>query len=273
VPSQIITLLTDFGHNDSYVGSLKGVILSINPSVTLVDISHEVTPFNIIEAGFILSASSGYFPPGTIHMAVVDPSVGGSRKPLVLITPLQMFIGPDNGIFSQVLKNNFPLSDTVATPHSSPLPKEVMAYHLNNPEFWTHPVSRTFHARDVFGPVAAHLSLGMKPELMGEKVKTLETLQLPDVDRSESRIKGSVIFVDRFGNLVTNIEPLFLGSQKIVILIKDHAIRGLSQSYSQGTPLLAIIGSHGFIEIAIKEGNAAQYLGVGVGDEVLVKFE
>ena len=272
MPAKIITLITDFGQNDSYVGSLKGVILSINPSVTLVDISHEVTPFNVIEAGFLLTASYKYFPRGTIHLTVVDPGVGSSRKPLLLVTPLQMFIGPDNGIFSQMLKDNFPPTGTGVTPHPSFLPESVKGYHLNNPEFWMESVSRTFHARDVFAPVAAYLALGLNPELMGERIKNIETVQLPDVDRSESRIKGSVIFVDRFGNLITNIEPPFLGSQKMVVLIKGYALNGLSQSYSQGKPLLAVVGSHGFIEIAIKEGNAAQYLGAGVGEGVFVDF-
>ena len=276
--SKIITLITDFGQNDSYVGSLKGVILSINPSVTLVDISHEVTPYNVIEAGFLLGRTSGYFPPGTIHLTVVDPGVGSSRKPLALVTPSKMFIGPDNGIFSQILseqKNygNFPINDQGLNQRPCFVSGGgVRAYHLSNPDFWLQPVSRTFHARDIFAPVAAYLSLGINPNLMGEEIQSLENLELPVIGRSESRITGSVIIVDRFGNLITNIEPSLLGAQKFVIVIKDYVISGLSESYSQGTPLLAIIGSHGFIEIAVKEGNASGYLGVGVGEGVLVEF-
>lgn len=268
---KVITLLTDFGYTDAYLGSLKGAILSINPSVNLVDITHDILPYDLVGAGFVLRSAANNFPQGTIHLTVVDPGVGSARRPLIVITPPQIFVGPDNGIFSQVLGLDSLSGDEGIVPRYIPLPKNVQAYCLDNSQYWNQPVSETFHGRDVFGPVAAYLSLGVSPDVLGKRIDSMLYIPFPEVKVSKSSIEGSIIVVDHFGNLVTNIRSSLINTGETLFRIGGHSVNGLSHSYSERGPLLAIIGSHGFVEIALRNGNAAEFLGVGVGDGIIVE--
>jgi hypothetical protein len=279
----IITLLTDFGTQDAYVAAVKGVILSINPAVTLVDLTHQVPPQDIAGAAFILGSSAFFFPEGTVHLAVVDPGVGTARRPLLLVTPRAAFVGPDNGVLTHVLGTASVGGGGPrlrGKPYDAPVPKGLRAYQLTNPRYWRHPVSSTFHARDIFGPVAAHLTLGVPPEEVGQPVETVKRLALPAVKRRKGGLLGHVIHVDRFGNLITNIPGNeVLGTtndepgRRVRIFIADRTILGLSQTYAAKEGFVAIVGSHGLVEVAVRDGSAAVLLGVGVGVPVWVDLQ
>ena len=271
MPGPFITLLTDFGLADPYVGVMKGVILGINPSATLVDLTHDVPPQDVLQGAFLLGTSWRSFPPRTIHVAVVDPGVGSDRKALLVQGPEHAFLAPDNGLLSFVLPE-----EEVATvpfkPHVGPVPAGFSAYTLTNPKYWRHPVSATFHGRDIFAPVAAHLSLGVPPEELGEPVDTLMRLALPVAQWQDGVLVGFVLHIDRFGNVVTNVPDALLRQegQTLTIEIGGRTIEGLSATYSAGEGLAALIGSHGNLEVAVRDGSAAQLLGTKVGDEVRV---
>jgi S-adenosyl-L-methionine hydrolase (adenosine-forming) len=330
----VISMTTDFGLYDGYVGTMKGVIHTLLPDARVVDISHDVTPQQIHEAAFILYRAYRYFPASAIHLAVVDPGVGSVRRPIVLVTRHGTFVGPDNGIFTYVLRaeqipgqgpelegrpawaggmwgvapnwaglnpqqsqplrefeepsNGMEMEDEeegVEDPadpllearSAAPLPR---AYHLVNPDYWLASVSTTFHGRDVFAPVAAHLASGAHPERMGELVPldSLVTLPVsaPRVLGSgrDTTVMGQVIHVDRFGNIITNLPERLLGplledaTSAPVVEIGGHHIFGLATSYSdvrEGQPV-ALIGSEGLLEVAIRNSNAAQRMKVRVGD-------
>ena len=269
----IITLLTDFGVTDTYVAQVKGAILGVNSAVTLVDLTHEVPPQSVATAAFLLHSALHAFPDGTIHLAVVDPGVGTERRPLLLVTPTAAFVGPDNGIFS------YPLQEAAAgIPISSatddmPLPPGVRGYHLTNADYWHQPVSRTFHARDVFGPVAAHLSLGVPPQRLGQPVERVRRVALPELVRQGQRIQGCVIHVDRFGNLVTNIPGAEVTGRSVEVHVAGRRIQGLSTTYAKGEKsLLALVGSSGLLEVAVRDGSVAALLGVGTGEPVRVEL-
>ena len=178
---RVITLLTDFGGVGGYPAEVKGAILGVNPSATIVDVTHDVPPHDVASGAFLLWSVARTFPPGTIHVAVVDPGVGGERVPLLLVTPDAAFVGPDNGLFTLLLGDDSgeatgrPFEDR----YRAPLPPWARAYRLTEPSFWRLPVSNTFHGRDVFGPVAAHLSMGVPPESMGPSVESVERLVMP----------------------------------------------------------------------------------------------
>lgn len=253
VRSQIITLLTDFGLKDAYVGIVKGVILKIFPSAKIVDITHEIEPHNILQASFILAGSWRYFPDGTVHMAVIDPGVGGARRAILVVNKNHFFIGPDNGIFSQVIDD------------------KAKVYHLTKKEFFLPKISQTFHARDIFAPASAWLAKGKEPEEMGEPITDPTLLNLPKPKKEQGKIIGEVIYVDRFGNLITNI-PQEMISENAIIRIMGKQIEGLSKSYSEhprGT-LLAIIGSWQMLEVSLAEESASFKLKAGVGQKVEV---
>ncbi len=270
MPGRLLTFLTDFGTSDAYVAAVKGVALSINPALTIVDITHDVAPQDVRSAAFLLGAAAPYFPRGTVHLAVVDPGVGTERHPLLVLTPEAAYVGPDNGIFSSVLAlHSAPGNDPPAS--EAPLPPGVRAFHLTNPRYWRQPVSRTFHARDIFGPVAAHLTLGAKPEELGEPVESIRRLVLPMVHREEHGLSGHVVHVDRFGNLVTNIPEEDIVGRLRAVSITGWTIVGLSETYaSGGDDLMALVGSYGTVEIALRNGSAAAALGVDVGERVVV---
>ena len=266
---RIITLLTDFGTSDGYVAAVKGVILGINPNATLVDVTHEVGPQDVAGAAFLLAQAARHFPDGAIHLAVVDPGVGTDRRPLLLVTPGEVFVGPDNGIFTHVLGHAAPPSGVpVGRSYDAPTPPGVRAFRLTNRAYWRHPVSSTFHARDVFGPVAAHLSLGVRPEELGVGLDTLKRLALPAPAREGTIVRGCVVHVDRFGNLITNIPGDELRQGAVAVSIAGHRIDGLSETYAAAEGLLALVGSASLLEVAVRDGSAASLLGVGVGETV-----
>ena len=274
----IITLTTDFGTADSFVGAMKGVIHGINPDATLVDITHDVPPQDVAAGAFTFAVACGYFPEGTIHVLVVDPGVGTARRPLVVTSPDASFVCPDNGILSYVYASGTAAQQRqrrrdgeLFAPEQVALPPGWQAFHLTNAHYWRHPVSSTFHGRDLFAPVAAHLSRGERPDTMGEPVDLVTAITVPKPTLHDGHIEGCVLHVDHFGNLITNIEAGMLPVEtRIMIEVAGRKLHGLASSYQEGTPLVAIVGSHGYLEIAAANGNAAEMLGMGRGGEVSV---
>ncbi len=269
----VITLTTDFGLADAYVAAMKGVILGINPEATLVDICHTIEPQGILQAAFVLSTVHEFFPPGTIHLVVVDPGVGTERRAIILRTPLAYFIAPDNGVLSYVIQPNAfePLTDHAQQVR---LGTGLEAIAITRPQFWRSPASPTFHGRDVFAPVAARLSLGSSPSDFGEKIDSLMAFPYPRPHRAKGDVLvGCILHIDRFGNLITNIksDDLPKGKQSISIEIGGHVINGLVRTYADGEDLMALIGSSDHLEIALKDGSASAFLGAKIGDEVKVR--
>ena len=268
-PSPLIILTTDFGTSDPYVGLVKGVVLGINPNITLVDVTHEIAPQNVLQGAFLLGNSYGFFPAHSIHLAVVDPGVGTARRPVLLDTPQGRFIGPDNGILSYVLLANGQPAPTKVGQVA--LPPQCRAYHLTNPRFWLRPLSSTFHGRDIFGPVAAHLSLGVSPRELGEEISSLICLPVATPEWDDSRVLGRVVHIDRFGNLVTDLRAsLFQDNERVMVQVGGREIQGLSASYAEGREILALIGSCNTLEVAVKNGSAVARLGSRIGDTVTV---
>ena len=259
----IITLTTDFGLADGYVAAVKGVILEINPDVKLVDITHDITPHSIHHAAYVLMTATPYFPPGTIHLVVVDPGVGGPRRPIAVRAGTAFFVGPDNGVFSYVLQK---------VP-----PDEVTIVHLTRPFYWRVQVSATFHGRDIFAPVAAHLSLGIPITELGDLIT--DPVTLPEITperKPDGTVVGHVIHVDRFGNVITNVSAHDLpDSTALRIGLAGRWIDGLSRSYSDVEPghPVALFGSADLLEIAVREGHAARTFGVRIGDPVTIVSE
>ncbi len=260
-PAPIVTLLTDFGNADYFVAAVKGVILSLNPAANLVDISHDIAPHDIETAAFTLLTASPTFPPGTIHLAVVDPGVGSSRRPILVEANDHFFVGPDNGIFSYVCERS-----------------AARITHLDKPRYFRQPVSQTFNGRDVFAPIAAALSLGVAPAQLGTKVNDYIKLQSLQPERdSAGKVLGRVIHVDRFGNCVTNLTKNELSPEKIaagaILKIKGKTIRSFRNYFAEQVTsrqkLFAIWGSAGFLEIAAANASAAKILKLSRGDKVI----
>ncbi len=275
MPRPVITLTTDFGLKDGYVAAMRGVILRINPDAEIVDVTHDISPQDIASAAFVLGAAYSYFPEHSIHVAVVDPDVGTSRRALVLRTPKGVFVAPDNGLLTYVLKDYRAKTEGQAgfmEPCSVTAPSGCDAFSLTNSSYWLSQVSSTFHGRDIFAPVAAHLSLGEQPEKMGVAVAELTCLNIPDPKVKDKLMVGKVIHVDRFGNLITNIENKALLGKKAVVEIKNKTIVGIAHTYASKRGLAAILGSHGYLEIAVANGSAAEVLKARVGEEVRVTF-
>ena len=266
----VITLTTDFGSIDPYVGVMKGVVLGINPEASLVDITHQIEPQNILQGAFLLGKGYHFFPPHAIHLVVVDPGVGSSRRPIILETPRGRFVGPDNGVLSYVLTDGG-AQPLMGKADQVGLPAEWRAYHLTNPGYWLHPLSSTFHGRDLFAPVAGHLSLGVLPQEMGEEVDSLTCLPVDAPTWEDDRLRGRVVHIDRFGNLITDLPSSLLDeAPQLKVDVGGSRIRGLSANYAQGDGLLALIGSYDTLEVALKNGSAAAKLGAHIGDAVLV---
>jgi S-adenosylmethionine hydrolase len=269
----IITMTTDFGLADGYVGAMKGVVLGINPGAELVDISHDIPPQDIARAAYVLGTAAPFFPAGTVHLVVVDPGVGTERRAIVVRTPGADFVAPDNGVLSYVLQ------PYLARPAGARRKKlkavtGLEAFAITEAHFWRSPVSRTFHGRDIFAPVAAHLSLGIAPSRFGEPVDALEVLPLPRPSRSpDGTLAGIIQHIDSFGNLITNIRgrDLPVGRGDITVEVAGELIRGLSRTYIEGAGLLALVGSNDYLEISLKGGNAAARLHAGVGDQVKIR--
>jgi S-adenosylmethionine hydrolase len=276
--SSVITLTTDFGVDDAYVATMKGVILSINPEANIVDITHSIEPQNIRQAAFILDYSYRYFPKKTVHVAIVDPGVGSERRGIVLKTPSALFVAPDNGVLSYVI-NELSSNEDLTVQYSKDqdlvtLGNGFEAIAITEPRFWRHPVSTTFHGRDIFAPVAAALSLDISPYELGEKITSLQIFPIPKpfVDY-QGNLAGNVLYVDHFGNLITNIKKSDLPGKDILIGAAGHSIQGITNYYAEGEGLMAIIGSSGYLEISLKNGNAADFLNIGIGDEIKVTLE
>jgi len=270
----IITLTTDFGLADGYVAAMKGVVLGINPEACLVDISHSIRPQDVTQAAFVLSTACDSFPRGTIHLVVVDPGVGTERRPIILKTPVSVFIGPDNGVFSYAIRK---FTDK---PKESGSRQELglwlEAVEISNQKFWESPVSPTFHGRDIFAPVAAHLSRGVALKEFGETIETIKLIpELRPCRSGDGGLVGSVIHIDYFGNLITSIRSNDLPKETDAIIIEagNYEISGLSLTYGSAEGLLALIGSSGYLEISLRDGSAATFLGVKPGDEVRVRSE
>lgn len=287
-----IVLTTDFGLSDAFVGVMKGVILNINPAAAIIDLTHDVGPQDLRQGAFVLGVNHPYFPAGAIHVAVVDPGVGTARRALVLETPTARFVAPDNGLLSQVVKAHLPASSAESRPFGEvSLPPTLKAWELAHPQYRLNPVSSTFHGRDVFAPAAAYLSLGLAPEELGPPVSEIVYHTLPEPLVGLGRVSGEVIYIDRFGNLITNIPPadVLLAGGNVhppTVGIGRRSIAGISQTFHDanadsngdalaqpdGLPLVALFGSNGYLEIAVRDGNAAQTLDLGVGEPVEVTF-
>lgn len=262
----IITLTTDFGLNDHFVGAVKGVILNIAPDAEIVDISHAVDPFDVLEGALAIASAYSYFPADTVHLAVVDPGVGTARRPVVVTAGLHQFVAPDNGVLSLIYSRE----------------DRVSVYHATAEHYFLQPVSQTFHARDVFAPIAAYLAKGVAPSTLGDEITDFVRLDIPRPTAiNETAWRGAVIKVDRFGNLITNITPelipllfqpdpppfrIFVGNQEIT------AIRNTYGSAPSGE-LFGILSSMGYLEIATNQASAAQILSTGKGASVDVVVE
>jgi S-adenosylmethionine hydrolase len=274
--SPIVVFTTDFGLSDAYAGVMKGVALSINPDLRLIDLTHQILPQNIAQGSFLLGINHRFFPHDAIHVAVVDPGVGTDRRPVLLSTPCGTFAAPDNGLLSGVITGYLGPVPTIAGPVA--LPTELSAVHLTNPAYWRHPVSHTFHGRDIFTPVAAHLSLGVAPEDLGEPIDSLHYLPMPQPVSQGGAITGQVVYQDVYGNLVTNIPADSLSSDEFLeVRIMGRSIVGLSRTFNDDAHvgengLIALLGSHGYLEVALPNGSAAELLSVGEGEAVGVSL-
>jgi S-adenosylmethionine hydrolase len=263
----IITLLTDFGAADYFVAAVKGIILTANPTARIVDITHDIAPGDIEAAAFTLLAACSSFPADTIHVAVVDPGVGSARRPILIRLGEHFFVGPDNGTFSYVCESQ----------ESLDVSAEI--FHLTKEEYFRHPVSPTFHGRDVFAPVAAALSNGVKPDRLGVSIS--EVVRLPSLRPTTSRdgrLLARIIHIDRFGNCVTNITQNDLTAKMIVagatLRLNGKSVKSFRNYFAEAAPgkskLFGIWGSAGFLEIAAANESAAKLLKARRGDEVIV---
>ena len=259
----VITLTTDFGNGSPYVAAMKGVILSINPAATIVDLTHDVRPQDIRHAAVVLDDVADLFPPGTIHVAVVDPGVGTQRAIAYAEIGQQRYVAPDNGLVSLVAQRAAP----------------SRLIRVERPEYWRHPVSFTFHGRDIMAPVAAHLSLGLDPQQLGPPLERLVDFSWPGVRIDPDRIVGAVLEIDSFGNLVTNISDEMLSGRptdnRAWVICNIYETWGIYSTYGsqpQGT-LVALVGSSGRLELSVVGDNAAARLGVQIGERVTVAWE
>jgi S-adenosylmethionine hydrolase len=258
-PASTITLTTDFGLDDWFVGTMKGVIASVAPEARTIDLTHQLPPGNIRAGAFALAASYRFFPKGTIHVAIVDPGVGGARKAIVVQTGNYRFIGPDNGLLSWALRA-----------------ERVLAIHsLQNDACFLKPVSRTFHGRDIFAPVAAHLSRGVPLQKLGPPLEDFSRLPWPEPQPLRHGLQGEILYLDHFGNAITNLDQSALrsiGSGRLHVRLPDKRTCPVTEFYQAVPPgrSAAVIGSSGFLEIAINGGSAARRLRLLVGQTIVL---
>ena len=262
----IVTLTTDFGLNDHFVGTMKGVILNIAPDAEIVDINHSVQPFDVLDGALTIAQTYSYFPSATIHVVVVDPGVGTARRPILLSTEKYYFVAPDNGVLSLVYSRE----------------ERIRVRHITMDHYFLQPVSNTFHGRDVFAPVAGWLAKGVDGEKFGEDISDFIRFNAPKPKPVDARtFRGVVLKVDRFGNLVTNFTPqdvpvLFQAAPPpFKLVIGKREITQLRSSYSEGSPneLFGILGSMGYLEIVANRASALQLVGSGKGSEVSLVLE
>jgi S-adenosylmethionine hydrolase len=264
MPSSIVTFLSDFGTQDWFVGVVHGVVNEIAPDAHVVDLNHLVPPGNIARGAFILEAAAPDFPAGTVHLAVVDPGVGTARRAIAVEARGQWFVGPDNGLLEWALAAN-----------------GARVHALVETRWFRHPLSRTFHGRDVFAPVAAHVSRGVPLREFGPRIEDPVRLPLPAPRFESGRLSGRVVFIDRFGNALTNLTIPAIADAfgrdaphaRMRVSLLDRRITGLARSYGEGAvgALVAILGSSGRLEIAQVGGDAAHRVGIGEGDPVTVE--
>lgn len=259
-PPALITLTTDFGLQDAYVGSMKGVILSIHPHARIIDITHELPAHRILPAACLLREACPRFPPGTVHVAVVDPGVGGRRAPLLLRIDDRFYVGPDNGLFGRLIAD-LPLQG---------------AWRLEKREYFLHSVSETFHGRDLFAPVAAHLAAGTPPQAFGPPAASPSTLSVPACREEAGALRGRVLWIDRFGNCVTNLTEEVVSrwarGGSFTVRAASKKIGELSRAYESASEgeALALFNSMGFLEIACNQARADRSLGLREGDPVIL---
>lgn len=260
----IITLTTDFGTNDHFVGAVKGVILDIVPEAAIVDISHAVQAFDVLDGAIAISQTYSYFPTGTVHMVVVDPGVGTTRRPIIASSDGYHFVAPDNGVLSMVYAKE----------------ERIHVRHVTSDHYFRQPLSSTFHARDVFAPVAAYLAKMVDSHKFGDEIEDYVKFAAPKPKPAgENKLRGVVLKVDRFGNLITNITPddapaLFSGKSAFKITVGNKEFSEIRSAYAEGEPgeVFGILGSMGYLEIAANRAPAAQLTGVGKGAEVSVQL-
>jgi len=271
----IITLTTDFGYKDYFVGSMKGVILGINPHAQVIDISHEVEPYNVTAAAYLIKASYLYFPKGTIHVVVVDPGVGSTRRSILVEKNGSYFVGPDNGVFSYIYQEA----------------QKIRIVHLTSQEYFLNPTTQrvpgpTFQGRDIFAPVAAWLSKGIDPLKLGEQIQ--DPVKLPLAEPrwvNNGTLEGRIIYIDRFGNLITNITRTYFSavsppeadqgpitSGKVILKGKILALKGFYAEGKPGEPCV-LMNSCGHLEVFINLGNAQQQFEASVGDSIMVRVK
>jgi S-adenosyl-L-methionine hydrolase (adenosine-forming) len=259
----IITLTTDFGSNDHFVGTMKGVILDIVPDAEIVDICHAVQSFDVLDGALTISQAYSYFPNRTVHVVVIDPGVGTARRPILASSDKYHFVAPDNGVLSLVYARE----------------ERMHVRHITSQHYFLQPVSNTFHARDIFSPVAAWLAKEVDAQKFGDEVEDYVKFSAPKPKAvDENRVRGVVLKVDKFGNLITNITPqdapaLFGAAAKgFKIVVGSREITEIRNSYAEGAPgeVFGLLGSMGFLEIAANRGAAAQLTGVGKGNEVSI---
>ena len=262
----LITLTTDFGLNDHFVGTMKGVILDIVPEAEIVDICHAVQAFDVLDGALAIAQAYSYFPNGTVHLVVVDPGVGTARRPILLSTGRHYFVAPDNGVLSLVYGRE----------------ERLLVRHINAEHYYRQPVSNTFHARDIFAPVTAYLAKGVEAAKFGEEITDFVRFNAPKPKPVDAQtLRGVVLKVDRFGNMVTNFTPqdvpaLFQAEPlAFKIVVGKREITEIHSSYAEGAPntVFGILGSMGYLEIAANRGAAAQIIGVGKGSEVNIVLE
>jgi S-adenosylmethionine hydrolase len=258
----IITLTTDFGSNDHFVGAMKGVILEIVPDAQIVDICHAVQAFDVLDGALTISQAYSYFPTRTVHVVVVDPGVGTARRPIVASSDKYHFVAPDNGVLSLVYARE----------------ARMHVRHITSEHYFLQPVSNTFHARDIFSPVAAYLAKEVDGLKFGDEVEDFVRFSAPKPKAvDENRMRGVVLKVDRFGNLVTNVSPqdapmLFAAGKAFKIVVGNREITEIHSAYAEGAPgeVFGVLGSMGFLEIATNRGAAAQLTGAGKGSDVTI---
>ncbi len=251
-----IALLTDFGLDDGFIGAVKGVIKTVNPDVDIIDISHGVTPFDILEGSIILKAVYSYFPEGTIFMSVVDPGVGTERKPIIVKTEKYIFVAPDNGLLTLALKNQ----------------KIERIIHITNGKYMLKRETETFHGRDIFAPVSAYLSKGEALENFGVELESYKKIDFPEAYVENGYVVGQIIKFDRFGNGITNLEVIPNFEE---ILFRDFSIGKICRTFLEGDrdkPNI-IKGSFGFYEIFLPERNAKVVLRLKIGEKVRIKLK
>jgi S-adenosyl-L-methionine hydrolase (adenosine-forming) len=261
LPNAIITLTTDYGTSDHLVGTLKGVILKINPDATIVDITHNVAPYDLLDGALAIGSAYSYFPPRTIHVVVVDPGVGTERRPLLVSGENQYFIAPDNGVLSLVYERE----------------ENIIVRHANVEHYYLQPLSKTFHGRDIFAPVAGWLSKGAQIASMGEEISDYKRFAMPRPKTVDGVNKGVVLRVDTFGNLITNfrgedLPATALKNGAVNFQIGTTAVTRLVDTFAQGNEgePVAYIGSSGYIEIAVNKANASRTLALGRGAAVVL---